>query len=113
MLGRDPAGTSTPSPTTLIPGQWRSSPAASIGSPRRALGRLPRSAAAVDTVLVALVDRVTRRMRVSGRVGRTVVLRLRFDILRGDPFTDDVARHAPHTETILTVIEDRWPRPGQ
>ena len=30
-------------------------------------------------MLIALVDRVTRRMRAAGRVGRTVVLRLRFD----------------------------------
>ena len=43
-----------------------------------ALGRSPRSAAAIDTVLVALVDRVTRRMRAAGRAGRTVALRLRF-----------------------------------
>jgi DNA polymerase-4 len=35
--------------------------------------------AEIDTSLVALVDRVTRRMRTAGRVGRTVVLRLRFD----------------------------------
>lgn len=34
---------------------------------------------AVDAALVALVERVTRRMRAAGRVGRTVVLRLRFD----------------------------------
>jgi DNA polymerase-4 len=33
----------------------------------------------VDADLVALVDRVTRRMRAADRVGRTVVLRLRFD----------------------------------
>ena len=44
-----------------------------------ALGRRPRSAEALDTVLIGLVDRVTRRMRTSGRAGRTVVLRLRFD----------------------------------
>jgi DNA polymerase-4 len=49
----------------------------SIGA-QRALGRAPRSAAAIDATLVALVDRVTRRMRAAGRVGRTVVLRLRF-----------------------------------
>jgi DNA polymerase-4 len=30
-------------------------------------------------VLVGLVDRVTGRMRTAGRVGRTVVVRLRFD----------------------------------
>jgi DNA polymerase IV len=49
----------------------------SIGS-QRALGRGARSEAELDAVLVALVDRVTRRMRAAGRVGRTVVLRLRF-----------------------------------
>ncbi len=49
----------------------------SIGS-QRALGRSPRSLEAVDAVLLGLVDRVTRRMRAAGRVGRTVVLRLRF-----------------------------------
>jgi DNA polymerase-4 len=32
----------------------------------------------LDAVVVGLVDRVTRRMRASARVGRTVVLRLRF-----------------------------------
>jgi DNA polymerase IV len=46
---------------------------------QRALGRSRRSPAEIDAVLVGLVDRVTRRMRSAGRVGRTVVLRLRFD----------------------------------
>jgi DNA polymerase IV len=50
----------------------------SIGS-QCALGRARRSPEAVDAVLVGLVDRVTRRLRAAGRVGRTVVLRLRFD----------------------------------
>jgi DNA polymerase IV len=49
----------------------------SIGS-QRALGRRPRTPEAIDAILVGLVDRVTRRMRAAGRVGRTVVLRLRF-----------------------------------
>jgi DNA polymerase-4 len=49
----------------------------SIGS-QRALGRRLMPGSAVDPVLVGLVDRVTRRMRKAGRVGRTVVLRLRF-----------------------------------
>jgi DNA polymerase-4 len=43
-----------------------------------ALGRGPHPAATLDTRLVALVERVTRRMRKAGRVGRTVTLRLRF-----------------------------------
>jgi len=50
----------------------------SIGS-QHALGRRPRSAAEIDADLVALVDRVARRLRAARRVGRTVVLRLRFD----------------------------------
>jgi DNA polymerase-4 len=50
----------------------------SIGA-QRALGRSRRSAAEIDTVLLGLVDRITRRMRAARRVGRTVVLRLRFD----------------------------------
>jgi DNA polymerase IV len=50
----------------------------SIGS-QRALGRARRSPAALDAVVVGLVDRVTRRLRAARRVCRTVVLRLRFD----------------------------------
>jgi DNA polymerase-4 len=50
----------------------------SIGA-QRALGRTPRSWDALDAVVIALVDRVARRMRAAGRVCRTVVLRLRFD----------------------------------
>jgi DNA polymerase-4 len=49
----------------------------SIGA-QRALGRSRKSVEEIDMSLVALVDRVTRRMRAAGRVGRTVVLRLRF-----------------------------------
>ncbi|HWC47151.1 MAG TPA: DNA polymerase IV, partial [Casimicrobiaceae bacterium] len=49
----------------------------SIGS-QRALGRGRHSAATIDATLVAIVDRITRRMRTARRVGRTVVLRLRF-----------------------------------
>ena len=50
----------------------------SIGS-QRAIGRGPHSPAELDTVLVQLVDRVTRRLRAASRVGRTLILRLRFD----------------------------------
>jgi len=50
----------------------------SIGS-QCALGRRRRSLDEVDAILLSLVDRVTRRMRAAHRIGRTVVLRLRFD----------------------------------
>ncbi len=49
----------------------------SIGA-QHALGRSPRSLEEVEISLIALVDRVTRRMRAAGRVCRTVTLRLRF-----------------------------------
>jgi DNA polymerase IV len=49
----------------------------SIGS-QRALGRGRHSAETIDATLVAIVDRISRRLRAARRVGRTVVLRLRF-----------------------------------
>jgi DNA polymerase-4 len=50
----------------------------SIGS-QRALGRKPRSIEEIDSSVIAIVDRVTRRLRTGRRRCRTVVLRLRFD----------------------------------
>jgi DNA polymerase IV len=49
----------------------------SIGS-QRAIGRGRHSAESIDATLVGIVDRITRRLRAARRVGRTVVLRLRF-----------------------------------
>ena len=49
----------------------------SIGS-QRALGRGPRSPEFLDAAVVALVDRLARRLRGARRICRTVVLRLRF-----------------------------------
>ena len=49
----------------------------SIGS-QRALGRGRHSAETIDATLVGIVDRITRRLRAARRVGRTVVLHLRF-----------------------------------
>jgi len=49
----------------------------SIGS-QRALGRGRHSAEAIDATLVGIVDRIAGRLRAARRVGRTVVLRLRF-----------------------------------
>jgi DNA polymerase-4 len=50
----------------------------SIGS-QRALGRRPRSFEEIDSSVIAIVDRVARRLRKGRRLCRTVVLRLRFD----------------------------------
>jgi DNA polymerase IV len=77
----------------------------SIGS-QCALGRSRRSLEAVDAVLVGLVDRVTRRMRKAHRVGRTVVLRLRFaDFSRA---TRSYTLPRPTSETQAILETARW-----
>jgi DNA polymerase-4 len=74
----------------------------SIGS-QHALGRSPKSAEAIDTVLVGLVDRVTSRMRTAGRVGRTVMLRLRFDDFTRVTRSHSFPRPTAQTHTILAT----------
>jgi DNA polymerase IV len=74
----------------------------SIGS-QHALGRRPKTLADVDASLVALVDRVTRRMRDAGRVGRTVVLRLRFDDFSRATRSHTLPRATCNTETVLAT----------
>jgi len=74
----------------------------SIGS-QRALGRSPRSSDAIDAVVVGLVDRVTRRMRAAGRIGRTVVLRLRFEDFSRATRSHTLPRATAHTQTILAT----------
>jgi DNA polymerase IV len=75
----------------------------SIGS-QRALGRSPKSPETVDAVVVGLVDRVTRRMRTAGRVGRTVVLRLRFDDFSRATRSHTLPDATAHTQTILATV---------
>jgi DNA polymerase-4 len=77
----------------------------SIGS-QCALGRRRRDHAEVDAVVVAIVDRVTRRMRKAGRVGRTVTLRLRFDDFARVTRSHTLPRATSHTPTILAVMRD-------
>jgi DNA polymerase-4 len=50
----------------------------SVGA-QRALGRRHCTPEELDAHLVALVDRVARRLRAGERIGRTLTLRLRFD----------------------------------
>jgi DNA polymerase-4 len=77
----------------------------SIGS-QRALGRRPTSSEDLDASVVALVDRVTRRMRAASRVGRTVVLRLRFDDFSRATRSHTLPRASAHTETILGAVRE-------
>jgi DNA polymerase-4 len=77
----------------------------SIGA-QCALGRSRRSLEAVDAVLVGLVDRITRRMRKAHRIGRTVVLRLRFgDFTRA---TRSYTLPCPTSETQAILATARW-----
>ncbi|MBD0339288.1 MAG: DNA polymerase IV [Thermoleophilia bacterium] len=72
----------------------------SIGS-QRALGRSPKTGDAIDAVAIGLVERVTRRLRAAHRVGRTVVLRLRFDDFSRATRSHTLPRATARTHTIL------------
>jgi DNA polymerase-4 len=72
----------------------------SIGS-QRARGRRPWTPGDIDADVVALVDRVTRRLRAARRVGRTVVLRLRFDDYSRATRSHTLPLPTASTETIL------------
>jgi DNA polymerase IV len=88
-------------PRPVRPGRRRRS----IGS-QRALGRSPRSLDAIDTVLLGLVDRVTQRMRVADRIGRTVVLRLRFNDFSRATRSHTLAYPTSHTQVVLDAARD-------
>jgi DNA polymerase-4 len=75
----------------------------SIGS-QHALGRTPRSPEDIDAAVVAIVDRVTRRMRVAGRIGRTVVLRLRFADFSRATRSHTLPQATAGTRTILDTV---------
>jgi len=95
-------------PRRVQPGRRRGS----IGS-QCALGRRRRSPAEVDAVLLGLVDRVTRRMRAARRVGRTVVLRLRFDdfsrATRSFTLTDATAETGTVLATARALLATAMP----
>jgi DNA polymerase-4 len=74
----------------------------SIGA-QRALGRRARGPDEVDASLVGLVDRVTRRMRTAHRIGRTVVLRLRFDDFSRATRSHTLGHPTAETAAILAV----------
>jgi DNA polymerase-4 len=74
----------------------------SIGS-QRARRHSRWSIETADADLVALVDRVARRLRAAGRVGRTVVLRLRFEDFTRATRSHTLTRPTAGTAQILTV----------
>jgi DNA polymerase IV len=74
----------------------------SVGA-QRAIGRGRHTAQEIDAALVALVDRITRRLRAARRIGRTVVLRLRFGDFERATRSHTLPIATASTETILTV----------
>ena len=72
----------------------------SIGS-QRALGRRPRSIAEIDATVVAIVDRIARRLRAGRRVCRTVVLRLRFADFTRATRSQTMPQATARTQAIL------------
>ena len=77
----------------------------SIGA-QRALGWKETPLSEVDISLVALVERVTRRMRAAGRLGRTVILRLRFDDSSRATRSHTLPYATANTQTILTAARE-------
>jgi DNA polymerase IV len=84
----------------------------SIGS-QRALGQRRRTPEEIDADLVALVDRITRRLRASRRVGRTVVLRLRFADFSRATRSHTQRYSTAETDVVLAVARSllaaAWP----
>jgi DNA polymerase-4 len=80
------------------------------GRGRRSFGtqsavRIPAGAAdRLDAQAIALVERVTRRMRSAGREGRTVALRLRFDDYSRRSRAVTLRQPTAATETVLAAF---------
>ena len=71
---------------------------------QRALGlRSFRSWGDIDATLVALVDRLARRLRAASRVCRTVTLRMRFGDYSRATRSHTLVEATGHTQTILAV----------
>ncbi|CAM3333736.1 DNA polymerase IV [Kibdelosporangium persicum] len=80
-----------------------------VGRRRRSMGaqRASRSLTTpeeIDATIVALVDRVTRRLRAAKRVGRTVVLRMRFGDFTRATRSHTLPQATSSTEEILTAL---------
>jgi DNA polymerase-4 len=86
-------------PRRVVVGRRRGS----IGA-QRALGFRHTTSDIVDASVVALADRVTRRLRAAHRVGRTVVLRLRFADLSRVTRSHTLPEGTAHTATILATV---------
>ena len=84
----------------------------SIGS-QQAMRKGRRDLRELDVALMAIVDRVTRRMRQAGRSGRTVTLRFRFDDFTRATRSSSLPQPTASTGSIQSVaralLEASWP----
>lgn len=84
----------------------------SVGS-QSALGRARTCMDTIDPVLVAVVDRVTRRLRSADQAGRTVTLRLRFGdfkaVTRSHTLANPTAQTKQVLETARTLLRAESP----
>ncbi|WP_051098320.1 DNA polymerase IV [Sporichthya polymorpha] len=76
----------------------------SIGS-QSAFGRGRRTPAEIEALTIAIVDRVMRRVRAAHRVGRTVVLRLRFDDFASVTRSHTLPAPTDDTATVLAAVQ--------
>ena len=72
---------------------------------QRALGRRKRPREALDADLIALADRLTRRLRKAHRVCRTVTLRMRFDDFSRATRSHTMWEATAETQTILAIAQ--------
>ena len=78
----------------------------SIGG-QRAMGRRgPKTPAALDETLVALVDRIGKRLRAARRVTRTVILRLRFDDFTRATRSHTLAQATAESRVLLSAARE-------
>jgi DNA polymerase-4 len=84
-----------------------------VGRRRRSMGsqhalgrRSPKSPEALDAVLLAIVDRLGRRLRAARRVCRTVTLRLRFDDFSRATRSHTLMESTAQTQTILAEARE-------
>jgi DNA polymerase-4 len=81
---------------------------------QHALGGGRKRYESVDASLAALVDRVSRRLRGAGRVGRTVTLRLRFEDFSRATRSRTLPQATSHTPTLAVALREllaaSWPR---
>lgn len=74
----------------------------SIGS-QRALGRRPKTPADLEATLIAIVERLAKRLRTASRLTRTVVLRLRFDDFGRATRSRSILTPTDRTDIIMSL----------